>query len=553
MAMNRHNLYFLSVWLMLSLIMTAAEAGYAAETKAQSNVCLSSGICGETMTWTLDQDGTLTISGEGDMADYHAASQPWHDERQLIRRVVVEEGIMRIGGLAFGDCENLLDISIPQSVASIGTDAFWGCESLTCLTIPEGVTAIDALAFENCENLMEINVKSGNGTFSSADGVLFNRDMTELVAYPNGKKGAYSVPDGVVSIRDHAFSSCLNLESIAMPSGVISIGAWAFSGCLGLQSADLPDSITSIGYDAFSYCRGLKSFIIPDGVTSISMEMLCWCDGLTSVTIPDGVTSIAHEGLGYCKNLQDITLPDSIREIENSAFIGCAALRRVDIPDGVAAIEFNTFRECSSLEEITIPASVAAIDDWAFYGCADLEKVYYPGEPEQWKQISIGKSNDPLINAEVICGQNVPDEPFADGTERDHIQNHITVQILQDSDWKDAEQNLLYSQENGMMADGILMFCPVADYLEAHPAPQITAGSEPFFRIIFDSYVEIFGSRVTYFDDSDGGLTLMKDDRDEPMQFSQLPQGRYLVMIQLNGSHRNDDYCALCLAWVIKR
>ena len=553
MAMNRHNLYFLSVWLMLSLIMTAAEAGYAAETKAQSNVCLSSGICGETMTWTLNHDGTLTISGKGNMADYHAASQPWHDERRLIRRVVVEEGVTRIGGLAFEDCENLLDLSIPQSVASIGTDAFWGCDSLTGLTIPEGVTAIDMLAFENCENLTEINVKSGNGTFSSADGVLFNKDMTELVAYPNGKKGAYLVPDGVVSIREHAFSSCLNLESIAMPAGMISIGEWAFSGCLGLKSADLPDSITSIGYDAFSYCRSLKNFIIPDGVTSISMEMLCWCDSLTSVTIPDGVTSIAHEGFGYCKNLQDITLPDSIREIENSAFIGCAALRRVNIPDGVAAIEFNTFRDCGSLAEMTIPASVAVIDDWAFDGCENLKKVYYAGESEQWKKISIGKSNDPLINAEVIFRQNVPDVRSADGAERDHIKNHIAVQILQDSDWKYAEQSLLYSYENGMMADGILMFCPVTDYLEAHPAPQITAGSEPFFRMIFDSYVEIFSSRVTYFDDSNGGLTLMEDDRNEPMQFSQLPEGRYLMMIQVNASHGNDDYCCLSLAWVIKR
>ena len=88
MAMKKHNLHFLSICLMLSLIMTAARAGCAAETKAQSNACLSSGICGETMTWTLSHDGALTISGKGDMADYHAASQPWYDEHQLIRRLL---------------------------------------------------------------------------------------------------------------------------------------------------------------------------------------------------------------------------------------------------------------------------------------------------------------------------------------------------------------------------------------------------------------------------------------------------------------------------------
>ena len=552
-VMNKRYLQLLTFCLFVSLIMLAASAGHAAEPTAQSKAFLSSGICGETLTWTLNTDGTLTISGRGDMFDYNALSWPWYDECGLIKHVIVEEGITRIGECAFGGCVNLQDISMPQSVTSIGMHAFWGCTSLLGLTIPEGVTTIDKLAFDGCNNLKEINVESGNGTFASIDGVLFNQDRTELVAYPHGKGGAYLVPDGVVKIQDYAFFTCQNLESVAMPSGILSVGNWAFYGCQGLKSVDLPDSITSIGDNAFSYCRSLKSFVVPGGVTEISMEMLCSCDSLTSVTIPDGVTSIAHEGFGYCKKLQKITLPDSIREIDNSAFIGCTELRNVKLPDGVAAIEFNTFRECRSLAEITIPSSVTFIDDWAFFDCDRLKTVYYLGEPEQWAQISVGKSNDPLMNADVIYEQKVPDEGSADDTEPDYIENHITVQIFQDSDWKDVEQSLLYSYENGDMADGMLMFSPITRYLAEYPAPQITAGSEPFFRIICDSYVEAFGCQVLYYEYSNHNLTPMKDDRDEAIQFSQLPEGRYLMVIKVDGSHKDDVYCGLCLVWVTKR
>ena len=166
-------------------------------------------------------------------------------------------------------------------------------------------------------------------------------------------------------------------------------------------------------------------------------------------------------------------------------------------------------------------------------------------EPEQRNRISSGKNDDQLIRDDVMDDPTVRDESSTDET--DYISDHITVQIFQDSEWKTAEQSLLYSRRDGIFADGM----PLSGQ---SPPPQIIAGSDPFFRIIHDSYVEDFSSLVTYYDYSyaDYTLTSIEDEEHQPVQFSQLPEGTYLAMIRVNGSHGEDYYSGQCLVWVTK-
>ena len=254
----------------------------------------SSGNCGDSgsnVTWLLDDNGTLTISGSGKIEDYRSdIDQPWYSNRSDITSVVIEPGVTSIGSLAFYECSNLTSITIPSGLTSIGEQAFgnctgltsitipsgfisigdyafWNCTGLTSITIPSSVTSIGVNVFYNCTGLTDITVDSNNSSFCSESGVLFNKDKTTLIYYPLGKNdSSYTIPDGVTVIEQYAFYCNSKLTSVTIPSGVTSIGEMAFRECSGLTSVIVPSSVTSIEYNAFWCCFNLIIYI-PGGIT----------------------------------------------------------------------------------------------------------------------------------------------------------------------------------------------------------------------------------------------------------------------------------------------
>ena len=362
---------------------------------------VDSGTCGakgSNLTWTLDSEGVLTISGSGDMHGYGPSDAPWHGR---VKSAVIAEGVTSISWYAFYNCRSLTSVTIPNSVTSIGEYAFYdctsltsvtipdsvtsiceyafqGCTSLTSVTIPDSVTRIGSYAFRDCASLTGIWVAEGNSHYSSdVSGVLFNKDKTTLVQCP-GAFAAYTIPNSVTIIGDSAFFYCTSLTSVTIPDSVTSIGESSFYKCTSLTSVTIPDSVTRIGAWAFGCCTSLTSVTIPDSVTSIGEWAFYYCTSLTSVTISNSVTIIGDSAFSHCKSLTSVAIPDSVTIIGDSAFFYCTSLTSVTIPDSVTIIEGGAFSDCDNLTD-----------------------VYYTGTEIAWNKIKISDYNDALKNATI--------------------------------------------------------------------------------------------------------------------------------------------------------
>ena len=179
------------------------------------------------------------------------------------RTYTIPTSVTTIGDSAFSGCSSLTSITIPSSVTSIRNGAFSGCSSLTSITIPASVTDIFGSLFPDCKSLTSITVDPQNSKLSSAEGVLFTKDRTLLIAYPAGKKEShYNIPVGVRVIWYDAFYGCNSLVSITISTSVTSIGNGAFSGCSSLISVTIPSSVDSIEYGAFSECTSLGTVVV---------------------------------------------------------------------------------------------------------------------------------------------------------------------------------------------------------------------------------------------------------------------------------------------------
>ena len=208
-----------------------------------------SGTCGDNVTWDLTYDGLLTISGTGPMQDYsEQQDRPWNPYRNTVKKIVVEEGVTRIGSRAFWYCENTLTVDLPKTVKSIGDKAFSDCKALTGVDLPDGLESI------------------GNGAFTSCESIT-----------------VLKIPDSVTEIGSRAFHSCEALEEITLPQGITEIKEHTFWSCSNLKTLKIPEGVTTIGPRAFTYCSRLKKIAIPVSVKSIGDSASNACRALNAV------------------------------------------------------------------------------------------------------------------------------------------------------------------------------------------------------------------------------------------------------------------------------
>ena len=338
--------------------------------------------------------------------------------------IVIPEGVARIDHSTFANCTSLVSVMIPDSVMTIGSYAFENCTSLKTITIPDSVTNIEENVFQGCTSLESIIVDEDNGYYSSIDGVLYNKEGTQIILVPQKISGHVSlsntltsidnsafydrdaltsitIPEGIITIGNTAFASCDGLTSVVIPNSVttiessafehcinlktvtlgnnlLAIGEWTFHNCKALESISIPTKVESIGVNAFQDCESLTSIVIPNSVTTIGHSAFYNCTSLTSVTISEEITNIAESTFANCTALTNIVIPGKVTVIEKDAFENCAALTSVVIPDSVTTVGNGAFEYCKALKTVTLGNNVVTIEGWAFNGCEALESINIP-------------------------------------------------------------------------------------------------------------------------------------------------------------------------------
>ena len=389
--MNTKN-FFLAVALLLMMTSIFSQEGTAGP-----------------LTWRLD-NGTLTISGNGEMPNYIPCSSPWDPYIDSIHTVEITAGVSSIGDNAFLLCWYLTSVSISNTVTHIGVSAFSLCSRLTSVIIPNSVTKIDDRVFTGCYSLASIEVNNNNSHYVSKNGVLFNKNKTAIIACPARLSGTYIIPNSVNRIEEAAFSDCDSLVSIIIPNSVTDIGFGAFSGCKSLISIIIPNQVKNIPSHTFFECINLTSITIPKSVISIADNAFPYCKSLISIeiadeniiyssengvlfdknkttlilypegragayTIPNGVICIGEGSFANCINLNFITIPNSVTSIEKAAFFACFNLRSIIFSNNLKNIDQWAFAHCYNLTAINLPSSLEIIGSYAFAVCKNINSI----------------------------------------------------------------------------------------------------------------------------------------------------------------------------------
>lgn len=331
----------------------------------------SGGSCGDNVSWSLDaSSGLLEITGTGDMSDFTASGAPWYAERNSVKAVIVADGVKSVGNNSFYDCSNLADVTLSDALTEIGSNAFRDCEKLEAIdlpsslsvigsrafyysglktvAVPASVTSIGADAFGWCSKLTGFEIDSLNADYSADEnGVLFNKDKTELIKYPNGNKSeTYAVPETVTVIAENAFENCASLSILYIPARVASLNG-AFFNC---------------GFE-----RIIVSFENEDFISDVNGALLNK-DRTQLILYPQRNAA------------EEYIVPSTVTKINSDAFHNANNLKTVVVPDGVEKIEAATFYMCRGLESVHVPESVNAIGAYAFADgvriCAETEDCY---------------------------------------------------------------------------------------------------------------------------------------------------------------------------------
>ncbi|MCQ2071178.1 MAG: leucine-rich repeat protein [archaeon] len=336
---------------------------------SDASTIVVNGDCGDGLSYTLDADGVLTVSGTGPMYDYNdvpmLVASDGGSYADAVKTVVVGEGVTTIGDQAFPYCGSLVSVSVPSTLVSVGHGSFEGCTSLAGISLPS-VTSVGYDAFLGCVSLRYADIPSA------------------------------------VHLDDQAFCCCTSLVSVE-PFSVTRMGDLVFSGCTSLASASLP-CVTSMGGEVFLDCTSLVSVSLPS-MDHVPSSTFSGCTSLVSANMPSA-RELYDRSFSGCTSLISVDL-SSVTHVYEGAFSGCTSLSSAYMPL-VEILEDEAFSGCTSLTSVFL-SSVGHIGHYVFEGCIsmayfDMTKVGADLEAEEGvlqELVFYGPDRDPVGCADM--------------------------------------------------------------------------------------------------------------------------------------------------------
>ena len=286
------------------------------------------------------------------------------------------KNVTELGSMTFYSCKSLASIVLPSKLQKIASDSFFNCTSLKKITIPASVTSISGNPFSYCVKLTDILVARANKNYISANGILYDKNKTILLACPAGKTSV-SLVKSINSIGYNSFSGCEKLTSVTLPSKVTAIGSFAFSYCKSLKSISMPSGIKDIGVDAFDNCDSLTTVSLPSGLTEIKSSLFLGCDKLKTINIPASVKTIAHSFIDRSNNVTKLnvnsknktfcTINGNIYSKDKKTLVLAAkGITTLSFPSKTTAIADNACEGCRNLTKVTIPSRIKNFGSYCF-------------------------------------------------------------------------------------------------------------------------------------------------------------------------------------------
>lgn len=453
---------------------------------------------GDNASYVLDSEGTLAISGEGEIGE-GAFDAERIEFAASIRKVIIKDGITDIVDFAFAACLNIESVSIPESVEYIGNGAFYKCESLK-----------------------EINVDENNPYLISVDDVLFSKDNKTLFQYA-GKKGneSYTIPDSVTEISKYAFTGLENLKSISAPCALkgndglpdniiisynhvfadnsdscscktISKGTcgesafYEFNNETGKLTISGEGAVKESGFDHddFKWVEKIQNVEIKSGITEIGKYAFYGCANIQGISIPETVSVIDDYAFSQCTSLEDMTIPESVSGIgiyafyntkwldekrENNPLViingiladGFACTGEVIIPDTVKTVLPYCFAECTGITNVTLPDTISSIENGVFYKCNNLESVSMPNTVTKIGDSAFSQCTS--LGEEIVIPEfvkSIGDSAFRDCSSLENIIIPASVEYIGGSAFSNTpwlESQHMENQPvivNGVLLDG---------------------------------------------------------------------------------------------------
>lgn len=295
-----------------------------------------------------------------------------------IKTVVIPDSVIYIGYSAFAYCDGLESVIVGNGVTMIYDHAFAFCESLNSVSFGNNVTNVECSAFLDCYNIKKVYVADIetwlNIKFKDLESYPFKQLNEGELYFGNELVTEVRIPDNVITIENHAFKCCANIEKVTIPDSVTSIGMEAFFNCKNLNNINIGNNVEKIGSYAFENCDSLSTIKIPDSVTFVGDCVFSFSDNLKSVIVGNGVTSFGDSVFCNCISLASITIPESVNSLGENLFEGCNELTEVTINCSTGIYE-SMFSELTKLEKVTIGDKVTGIGKYAFSGCTNLKSV----------------------------------------------------------------------------------------------------------------------------------------------------------------------------------